>query len=178
MSILITILSVLAGLVLLLLLLALIAPRGYKVYREIVINKPKAEVFEYIKYLKNQKYFNYWVMIDPDKKEEFRGTDGTVGFVYAWNGNKQAGEGEQEIKKITEGERIDIEIRFVRPFAGTSQTPFSVEETAPGQTKVNWGMTSTMPYPMNVMQLFINMDKMLGTELEKNLAKLKEILEK
>lgn len=178
MGILITILAVIAGLVLLILVLALIAPREYKIYRDVVINKPKAEVFDYIRYLKNQKNYNYWVMIDPAKKEEFRGTDGTVGFVYAWNGNKQAGEGAQEIKNIVEGERVEVEIRFVRPFAGTSQTPFTVEEIAPGQTKVNWEMTSTMSYPMNAMQLFINMDKMLGKELEKSLEKLKSILEK
>jgi hypothetical protein len=49
-------------------------------------------------------------------KKEFRGTDGTDGFVYAWDGNKNAGSGEQEIKRITDGDRIDLEIRFARPF--------------------------------------------------------------
>ncbi len=57
-------------------------------------------------------------MMDPNLKKDFRGTDGTVVFVFAWHGNKQAGEGEQEIKSIREGERLDLEIRFVRPFEG------------------------------------------------------------
>ena len=44
-------------------------------------------------------------MVDPDMKREFKGMDGTVGFIYAWNGNKRAGEGEQEIKTIEEGKK-------------------------------------------------------------------------
>lgn len=37
-------------------------------------------------------------MLDPNMEKEFKGTDGTVGFIYGWNGNKEGGEGEQEIK--------------------------------------------------------------------------------
>lgn len=59
--------------------------------------------------------------MDPNMKKDFRGTDGTVGFVYAWDGNKKAGKGEQEIKKITEGERVDVEVRFEKPLKESLQ---------------------------------------------------------
>lgn len=36
-------------------------------------------------------------MTDPNMRKNFKGTDGTVGFCYAWDGNKKAGKGEQEI---------------------------------------------------------------------------------
>ena len=72
--------------------------------REITIKKPRHEVFDYIKIPKNQENYNKWVMMDPNLKKDFRGTDGTVGFVFAWHGNKQAGEGEQE-NKIHSGRR-------------------------------------------------------------------------
>ena len=75
----------------------------------------------------NQDNFNKWTMMDPNMKRSFRGTDGTVGFVYAWDGNKRAGKGEQEITKITEGKRLDIEVRFERPFKAISSTPFTTE---------------------------------------------------
>src|SRR3954468_11260504 len=118
MNILITILSIIACIIVLLLLIALFMKKEYKTYREIVVNAPLQKAFDYLKQIKNQDNFNKWIMVDPYMKKEFKGTDGSVGFIYAWNGNKEAGEGEQEIKAITEGKSIEMEIRFVRPFAG------------------------------------------------------------
>jgi len=172
------ILGVIGGIIILFLLLALIAKKGYSVHREIVINKPKQEVFDYVKLLKNQDNYSKWVMTDPNMKKIFKGTDGTVGFVYGWNGNKQAGEGEQEIKKIKDGESTDVEVRFVRPFTAVGHADMVVSPAPGNQTHVRWGMSSSMKYPMNVMLLFMNMDKLLGKDLDISLNTLKGILEK
>ncbi|MBA4146271.1 MAG: polyketide cyclase [Cytophaga sp.] len=177
MTILITILLVLAGLIALVLLVALFTRKAYGISRSIVIAKPRHEVFDYIRYLKNQKEYSKWVMTDPAKKEEFRGTDGQVGFVYYWNGNQKAGEGEQEITALKEHERIDIEVRFIRPFAGLATTPFVLETAGDHQTRVTWGMNSAMKYPMNIMLLIVNIEKMLGADLDISLSNLKRILE-
>jgi hypothetical protein len=59
--------------------------------------------------------------MDPNMKTEFRGSDGTEGFISAWESdNKNVGQGEQEILKIVNGERVDYEIRFIKPFKSTS----------------------------------------------------------
>ena len=158
-------------------ILALITKKNYSIERNIVINRPKLVVFDYIKYLKNQDYYSKWVMMDPTKKKSFRGTDGTIGFVYAWDGNKQAGKGEQEIINIKEGERIDVEIRFERPFAAIAQAPFILEELSENETRLKWGMSSTMNYPMNIILLFMDADKLLGKDLQTSLTTLKGILE-
>ncbi len=178
MNILLIILGVIAGIIALLLILALFAKKGYSVHREIVINKPKQEVFNYVKLLRNQDNYNKWVMTDPNMKKVFAGTDGTVGFIYGWNGNKQAGEGEQEIKKIKDGERTDVEIRFVRPFTAVGYADMVLSPALGNQTHIRWGMSSSMKYPMNVMLLFMNMDKLLGKDLDISLNTLKGILEK
>ena len=74
------------------LIIALFIKKEYSIQREITINKPQQEVFNYVKYLKNQDNYSKWVMTDPAMKKDFRGTDGTVGFVYAWDSkNKNAG---------------------------------------------------------------------------------------
>src|SRR6476620_7326434 len=86
------------------LIIALFVRKDYTVAREVTINKPSNTVFDYVKYLKNQDNFNKWVMADPNAKKQYRGTDGTVGFAYGWNSEKdELGEGEQVIKKIDEG---------------------------------------------------------------------------
>jgi hypothetical protein len=125
-----------------LLIIALFVKKQYVVEREITVNKPKQEVFDYIKHLKHQDNFSKWVMQDPVMKKNFKGTDGTVGFVYAWDSqNKNAGKGEQEIMNIKEGEKLDVEVRFEKPFAGIAHTPFTTEAVSQNETKVRWGMT-------------------------------------
>jgi hypothetical protein len=110
-------------------------------------------------------------------KKEFRGTDGTPGFVYAWDGNKKAGAGEQEIKLIRENERLEVEVRFIRPFAGVANAPFTARPVSAAKTEVTWSMESSMKYPLNIMLLFMNMDKLLGKDIEISLQKLKDVLE-
>jgi hypothetical protein len=43
---------------------------------------------------------------------------------------------------------------------------------------VLWGFKGKMPYPMNLMLLCMNMDKMLGKDLGTGLQNLKSTLEK
>lgn len=176
MNILISILAIIAILVVLILLVALFVKKEYAIEREITINRPKQEVFNYVRYLKNQDNYSKWVMMDPTMNKNFKGTDGTVGFVYAWDSkNKNAGKGEQEIKNIIEGERVNIEVRFEKPFAGVAQTPIVTQSTGTNQTIVRWGMIGKSKYPMNLMNLFIL--KLLGKDLELSLTTLKGILE-
>jgi predicted small secreted protein len=158
------------------LIVALFVKKEYTIEREITINKPKAEVFNYVKFLKNQDHYSKWVQTDPNMKKEFKGTDGTVGFIYAWDGNKEAGKGEQEIKSIKDGELVDIEVRFERPMEGTAYTPIVTEAVNENTTKVKWGMKGRSEYPFNFMNLF--MGGMLGKDLEKSLQTLKSNLEK
>lgn len=170
------VLLVIVSLIALFLITALFVKKDYDVERSITINKPNQEVFKYLKYLKNQDNYSKWVMMDPTMKKTFTGTDGTVGFIYAWDGNKQAGKGEQEIKNITDEKQLDIELRFEKPFKSTAQAPMSTESLGDNQTKVTWGIKGTSSYPMNVMNLFI--DGILGKDIDVSLNNLKTILER
>ncbi len=169
----------LGGIVALFLVTAAVTKKNYAVERSVTITKPKTEVFSYAKLLKNQDNFSVWAKMDPEMKKTYRGTDGTVGFVSAWESKKDdVGTGEQEIKKIDEGNRIDYELRFLKPFEATSPAYLAFTDAADGQTKVSWGMSGRMPYPMNIMLLFMNMEEMIGKDFDTGLANLKNILEK
>ncbi len=177
MKILKRILIVIAILIAIPLIIALFSRKNYAVEREITINKPRQAVFDYIKYLKNQDNFSVWAKMDPGMKREYHGTDGTVGFVSAWDSQKDVGKGEQEIKKITDDGRIDYELRFIRPWEGRADSYLSTAALSEGQTTVKWGMSSSMPYPMNIMLLVMDMDKVLGKDLQTGLTNLKTVLE-
>lgn len=179
MKILKRVLLVLVILIAIPLIAALFLRKDYAVEREVIINKPKQEVFEYVKYLKNQNKFSKWANLDPNMKQEFRGTDGMVGFVSAWESKSdEVGKGEQEIKGIKDGERIDYEIRFLKPFESTSPAYMTTETVNGNQTKVKWGFSGHMPYPMNLMLAVMNMEQMLGDDFQLGLNNLKGIMEK
>lgn len=171
--------------VIVLLLVAAIAvasfatPTDFKVERETTINKPKADIYNYVKILKNQNDWGPWFKKEPTMKQEFRGTDGTVGFVSYWNGkDEQVGEGEQEIKKLVENERMETELRFKRPFESRADCFLTLESAGETQTRVKWGFSGSMPRPMNVMLLVMDMDKEVGKDFADGLASLKTIMEK
>jgi len=177
MKIVIIILIALAGIVALLLLIGLFISNEYSIKRETTINKSGKEVYDYIKFQRNQENYSKWVMADPAMKKEFKGTDGSIGFVYAWDSeNKNVGKGEQEIIQLVEGERVDAEIRFIKPFEGVAKTSMIIEPVSENQVKVVWIMNGRNNYPMNLMIPFI--DGLLGKDLELSLTNLKNILEK
>jgi len=171
-------LYIILGLIALFLIAALVMPKDYAVEKEIVINKPKAEVYDYLESLKNQNNWSVWAKLDPNMKMNFKGTDRTVGFTYFWEGNDDVGKGEQEITKITKGERIDTQLRFLKPFESTSEAHMVTESVGENQTKVKWGFVGVMPYPMNAMLPFMGMEKTVGKDFADGLANLKVILEK
>lgn len=146
------------------------------VERHVTVGRSAGEVFNYIKYLRNQDGFSKWANMDPAMKKEYRGTDGTVGFVSTWD-SEEVGKGEQTIVRINEGEAIDSKLHFVKPFEGFADARMVTVPVSPNETKVKWSYRSEVAYPMNLMLLFVDMDKMMGDDLQTGLNNLKQKLE-
>ena len=156
--------------------LAFVAPKNYNVYRSISINKPLSAVFNYLKLINNQDNWSPWAEKDPNMTKTFSGIDGEVGYVSAWVGNKEVGEGEQEITGIIENEIIQSQLRFLKPFKSTSDAYLKVAKDRNG-TLVTWGFSGENKFPVSIMMLFMNMDKTVGKDFEHGLNKLQKILE-
>jgi len=174
MKILKKILITIAALIALILIVALFAPKEFGGESQIVINKPGKEVYDYVKYLKNQEEYGTWHQMDPNMKTAYEGTDGTVGFTYKWYSEKfMVGDGKQVITNLVEGEKMESELYF----GGSDEAAKSVMTVTPegpAQSKVKWEVKGETPYPWNFMNLFFNMDK----DFEEGLKNLKNILEK
>ena len=175
MKILKALLFIVLGLIAAGLLTALFVKKDYKVEKEVVINKPRQEVFDYIKYLKNQGTYSYWATLDTNMQMTYTGTDATPGFIAAWKGNKDAGEGEQEIVKIEDGKQVDYALRFKEPWESKLSSYMITEDAGNGSTRVKWAMYGHSAYPMNLMNLF--MDGMIGKDLQAGLGNLKKLME-
>jgi hypothetical protein len=161
------ILIVIAVLLAIPLITALFVKKTYTVEREIMIEM-----------LRNQDNFSKWASMDPNMKQEYIGIDGKIGFISSWESDqKDVGRGEQSIINIKEGERIDYALHFIKPMEGRANAFMTTEAVTDNQTKVKWGFTGTMNYPMNIVLLFMNMDRMIGGDLETGLINLKRVME-
>lgn len=178
MSILLIILLVVAALVVVLMIAAASAPNSFTIERSIVIDRPKQQVFDFIRIMKNQSRYNKWVMQDPNQRMEYRGTDGTVGFVTAWDSdNKQVGKGEQEIVKINDGKSVDWQVRFEKPFRNTAQMQLATETVSENQTKVTWTFGGDLTFPMKLMHIVLSLKSMLAKDVQTSLGNMKAVLE-
>jgi len=175
MNILITVLLVLAGIIALLLIAGLFTRRKHYVKREIIINAPLQKVFDYAKLLKNQNEWNKNEKGDPNKKEVYKGTDGTAGFMIAFSGNKNVGAGEKETMNIIEGKSIVTEMRFVKPMTFTATLIINTESLSDNQTTVILTHYGNFQYPKNIMILMF--EKMFATQMDISLSNLKNVLE-
>lgn len=168
----------LGGLVAVFLVIGALLPKDFEVEREITINKPKAMVFEYLKYQKNGSEWSPWESRDPQMTKEFTGSeDGKIGAVMSWRGNKEVGVGSQTITGMIEGERIDYDLHFREPFENTAKVSFILAGPSETATTVKWTMRAGAPFPFNVMCLLFNSKKMIGDDYEKGLISMKSVVE-
>jgi len=166
------------GIIVLALVAALFINNEYVVEREVVINKPRQEVYAHIKYLKNQDNFSKWANLDPAMQKSYRGIDGTVGFVSAWDSKQDnVGQGEQEITKLVEGESLETELRFIRPFKITAAAYMTTQDYQGIATKVKWSFHGSLPYPMNLMIPLMDVKTSIASDLDVGLGNLKTSME-
>lgn len=165
---------ILAVIVAVILVMGLIAPRTVEVERSVVIDAPRTAVFLHLQYFEKQEVWSPWMSLDPNAQQEIRGTDGTVGAVHYWKGNKDVGEGEQEITALVPDERLETHLRFVGQGEANA---FLAAADVPDGTEVTWGFSSTSPFPLNAMNLFMDIEGFVGKDYETGLNNLKKLVE-
>ncbi|MCB0820536.1 MAG: SRPBCC family protein, partial [Bacteroidetes bacterium] len=107
--------------------------------KSVQINCNSSSVFDFVKYAVNMEKYSVWNMADPDKKTEYTGIDGTVGFIYRWDSKvKNVGAGEQEIVKIDTGKSIEFALRFERPMKNTGSSKITVRTEGENTSRVIW----------------------------------------
>ena len=151
--------------------------KDYELSRTVVINRPKAEVYAYIRQLKKQELWMPWFLNDPNFVIKFKGEDGKLGAASYWKGNNKV-EGIQKITKLQEGKLLETQLLFLRPYKSLSLNYMAVKELEPERTKMVWGVKGVHRFPASVLMLFYGMERAIGKDFETGLQNLKRILEK
>lgn len=159
------------------LLFAASRPDTFHVQRSASIKAPPEKVFALINDYRNWNAWSPWEKKDPALKRTFSATTSGKGATYAWEGNKDVGQGRMEIAEAVTPSSITIKLDFVQPFEAHNIVDFTLTPLADATT-VTWAMRGDTPYFAKIIHVFIDMDSMVGKDFEAGLANLKAIAEK
>lgn len=171
------VLLVLAALFLGLVAVIALQPSSYRVTRSATVAAAAEAVFPLVNDFHNWDAWSPWAKLDPAMKTTHGGPAAGTGATYAWTGNSQAGQGRMEILDSRAGEEVRIKLDFIKPFESTCDTRFAFKQAQAGTT-VTWTMSGTNNFLGKAFCLFTGgMDKMIGPDFEKGLAKMKAVAE-
>lgn len=147
-------------------------PAAFRIQRSAVIKAKPETIFGFIDDFHRWTAWSPWEKKDPAMQRQFGGSASGKGATYAWQGNKDVGEGRMEIVESAPHGSLKIQLVFIKPFAANNMAEFTLTP-AGDETEVHWAMYGPQPYVAKVMGLFLNMDKMIGKDFEAGLAALK-----
>ncbi len=156
--------------------LALRQPDTFTITRSATIAAPPEVVYAYANDFHEWGKWSPWEKLDPAMQRTFTGPASGVGASYAWSGNSEAGAGTMTIKESVPGEKVGINLDFIKPFESKTITEFAFKPEGAG-TNVTWTMSGDNAFLSKVMGVFVNVDKMVGPDFEKGLASMKTLAE-
>jgi uncharacterized protein YndB with AHSA1/START domain len=158
------------------LILAASKPDTFRIERAATLKAPADKIFPLIADFHQWLNWSPWEGRDPELKRTYSGAERGKGAVYAWDGNKNVGSGRMEILEANSPSKIVIKLDFLKPFEAHNTAEFTMLPQG-GATNVIWVMHGPAPFMSKVMQVFMNMDRMIGKDFETGLANLKTITE-
>jgi uncharacterized protein YndB with AHSA1/START domain len=159
------------------LVLAATKPDTFSVQRAVMVKAPPESIFSLINDFHRWGTWSPYENKDPAMQRSYDGAESGKGAVYAWDGNKNVGSGRMEILDASAPSKIVIKLDFFTPFEGHNTAEFTMLPQGDA-TNVTWLMHGPARFMSKVMQVFMNLDNMIGKDFEVGLANLKRLTEK
>lgn len=172
-----TILYVVLAIIAIVLIIPLFISKDLNYEKSTRINAPIDKVWENVSSLTAMDAWSPWNAKDPNMKRTLTGTDGTPGAKQSWvSASKEVGEGSQTIIAVDKPNKLSTKLEFIKPFKSEADAFVALNKDGKA-TKATWGFESKMPYPMNIMKLFMNFEKSMDKDFGAGLSRLKVICE-
>jgi hypothetical protein len=151
-------------------------PDSFRVQRTVTIAATPDRIWPLIDDLKAWSAWSPYEKKDPAMKRSFGAVTAGKGATYAWEGDRNVGQGSMEILE-SGPQRILIKLDFLKPFEAHNTAEF-VLRPSEGATDVTWAIYGPSPFMSKVVGTFMDFDKMIGRDFEQGLADLKTAVEK
>lgn len=147
----------------------------FEVIRSTVIAAPRERIHALIDDFHQWRDWSPWEDLDPNLQREYSGAESGPGARYAWEGNRKAGKGNMEILESTP-DKVRLKLRFEKPWKATNDVDFTLTPTG-DTTAVSWRMAGETKGLAGVISKLFPMDRMVGKDFEKGLARMKAAAE-
>ena len=150
-------------------------PSEVSLQRQTVINAPPEKVFALVSGYKRFNEWSPWAELDPKAIYTFEGPESGVGAKMSWASNDpNVGAGSQTITEDVPNSRVTIDLDFGA--MGKSQSYWDLKPEGAG-TSATWGFKMQLDGIMD-RWFGLLMERFIGPDYEKGLAKLKALAEK
>jgi len=166
---------VIALLIAALLVFAASKPDTFRVQRSASIAAPPEKIFPHLNDLHAHHAWSPFEK-DPAMKRTHSGAPSGKGAVYEWEGNREVGKGRIAITESVPSSKLVLALDMLKPFQAHNTVEYTLEPKG-SATNITWAMYGQQPFMAKLMSTFINCDKMVGSQFELGLAKLKTIAE-
>jgi uncharacterized protein YndB with AHSA1/START domain len=151
-------------------------PDSFTVQRSATITASPEKLFAQINDIKAFNKWNPFALKDPAMKLRYEGATSGPGAAYVWE-SETVGVGRMEVIEAASPNRVAMRLAFEKPFQATNRVDFTLMPQG-STTQVTWVMSGSMPYSHKLMTIFVDMDKMIGSDFETGLANLKAATER
>ena len=150
-------------------------PDHAHVERATLVKAPAAKIFVLINDYKHFNRWSPWFEKDPSAQQDYSEQTAGVGASLTWTSdNPEVGSGSQTIIESVDNQTVRTALDFgARGTAISSITLKTVDE----YQLLTWGFDSEFGYDLIGRYMGLMMDKWIGPDYEKGLAKIKAIAE-
>jgi effector-binding domain-containing protein len=152
----------------------LLLPRQVHVSRSVSIGRPASELFAVIDSFQLFPKWSPWQDLDPNMHQTAEGPREGVGAKLVWSGNDKVGSGSQLITAAVPDQFVDSDLDFGKMGVARCRMILNPED---GGTRVTWAMDTDMGANPIGRYFGLAMDRMIGPDFAKGLAKLKTLAE-
>lgn len=153
---------------------AFVLPGRAHVERTIVIDRPPSLVFGFVNGYARFDEWSPWAALDPQMQVQRSGPRSGVGAHYEWHGNSAVGTGSQTIRESHPYEHVVTDLVFND---GPATAEFLLQPQG-GGTRLTWTLDMDLGHNPLLRWFGLLMDRMVGADYERGLARLKPLVEK
>ena len=170
--------------ILIILLSLLVAFLGYvstrksefRYVRSGLIHAPAEKIFPYLSSFEKGGEWNPYDRRDPNTKRTFKGTEGAVGSIMEFDGNRDAGAGSLEVMKVVPNQRVEIKLIMTRPIPAENLIVYALTPEG-DQTRFSWEMSGDGGFVGKLIGVFMDCEKMLTADFDAGIQNLKSRVE-
>jgi hypothetical protein len=151
-------------------------PDTFRVQRTATIEAQPEKLVGILSDLRRGAEWSPYEKKDPAMKKTFSGPASGPGSKLEWDGNGDVGAGSLTVSEVTPS-KVMLKLDMTRPMTASNVVEYSLAPKR-NATDMTWALHGPMPLISKIMCVFVDLDKMLGTDMERGLKDLKALAER